>query len=80
MQVEFHTVKSDIEHFKPFPLPKELLATLEKGTGKVIVASSHENEYSYTDKTKSVFIACLMMPLMEKIHEVKTGLYVFWKY
>jgi hypothetical protein len=79
------TVKSGSTSFKPFPIPSELIEALESGTGKVIVASSYENEFSYTDNMNSVFTDCLLSALNGKdtrgedgfIHILEVLIYLF---
>lgn len=47
-------------------LPAELLNALEGGSGRVVIASSHDNEYSYTGVPYSVFTSCLVEALQGK--------------
>lgn len=56
-------LKEPAEPFVSSPVPPELLARLEEGEGRVVVASSHEDEYSYTLGPRSVFTACLLEAL-----------------
>ncbi len=49
--------------FASAPVPPELLARLEEGSGRAVVASSHEDEYSYALKDHTVFTACLLEAL-----------------
>jgi len=51
---------------KSVPRPPNLLNILETGSGRVVVASSRENEYSYTGTPYSVFTACLLDALAGK--------------
>ncbi|HZU00768.1 MAG TPA: caspase family protein [Ktedonobacteraceae bacterium] len=54
------------EAFEKAPLPPDLLHILETGSGRVVVASSLENEVSWTGTPYSVFTACLMEALAGK--------------
>ncbi len=56
-------LKGPRDRFVKVPVPPELLARLEEGGGRVVVASSHEDEYSYTSGSHSVFTACLLEAL-----------------
>lgn len=49
--------------FVKSPMPPEVSSLLESGSGMVVVASSHENEYSYTGTLYSVFTNCLLEAL-----------------
>jgi hypothetical protein len=60
--------------FEKSPLPPGLLNVLQAGSGRVVVASSRENEYSYTGKPYSVFTACLIEALGGKGSGTKDGL------
>lgn len=44
------------------PIPEELIAYLSRGSGRVVIASSKENELSYVERdgVHSVFTACLL--------------------
>ncbi|MCL1469128.1 caspase family protein [Argonema antarcticum] len=48
------------------PVPPTLLSSLESGSGRIVVASSHEDQYSYTGNPYSVFTACLLEALQGK--------------
>jgi hypothetical protein len=54
------------ENLVKSPLPPELLSVLESGTGRVVITSSREDEYSYTGKPYSIFTACLLEALAGK--------------
>jgi hypothetical protein len=47
-------------------MPTELVDLLESGSGRVIIASSRDNEYSYTGEPYSVFTNCLIEALQGK--------------
>lgn len=47
-------------------LPPDLLDVLASGSGRVIIASSRETEYSYTGTPYSAFTACLLEALQGK--------------
>lgn len=49
--------------FTKSPVPPTLLSMLDSGSGRVVVASSHEGESSYTGTPYSVFTACLLEAL-----------------
>jgi hypothetical protein len=59
-------VKSVEEKFVKSPLPPELIARLDAGSGWVIVASSREDEFSYIGNPYSVFTACLLEAMQGK--------------
>lgn len=59
-------MKESSEVFIKSPVPSELLNTLQSASGRVIVASSHEKEKSYTGKPYSVFTSCLLEALQGK--------------
>lgn len=59
-------IKGPEESFVKSPLPPELLSILDKGSGQVVVASSREDESSYTDAKYSVFTDCLLEALKGK--------------
>jgi hypothetical protein len=42
------------------PLPADVLKTLQQGSGRVLLASSRRDEYSYTGRPYSVFTAALL--------------------
>jgi hypothetical protein len=56
-------LKEPGQAFVKSPVPPELLAVLASGSGRVVVASSHEHEYSYTGAPYSVFTTCLLEAL-----------------
>ncbi|KAM3098018.1 caspase family protein [Phormidesmis sp. 146-12] len=56
-------LKDSSETFTKSPVPPDLLNVLNSGSGRVVVASSRENEYSYTGSPYSVFTACLLEAL-----------------
>jgi len=55
--------KDSSQIFVKAPVPPDLLNVLETGSGQVVVASSRENEFSYTGNPYSVFTACLLEAL-----------------
>ena len=59
-------LKTPDEVFVKSPVPPELLDALGEGRGRVVVASSQENEFSYTGEPYSVFTACLLEALQGK--------------
>ncbi|MBD2440988.1 caspase family protein [Nostoc sp. FACHB-110] len=59
-------LKEPGETFVKSPLPPELLNVLETGSGRVVVASSREDEYSYTGQPYSAFTDCLLEALQGK--------------
>jgi len=56
-------LKEPGETFIKSPLPADLLNVLSLGSGRVVIASSREDEYSYTSTPYSVFTACLLEAL-----------------
>ena len=48
------------------PVPQELLNVLGSGSGRVVVASSREDELSWTGNPYSIFTACLLEALQGK--------------
>lgn len=60
--------------FEKSPAPPILLNSLQVGSGRVVIASSRENEYSYTGTPYSVFTTCLMEALRGKAAVKKDGL------
>ncbi len=66
-------LKDPGEIFIKAPLPLGLLSVLDKGTGSVVVASSHEGEYSYTGHPYSIFTTCLLEALEGKASINKDG-------
>jgi hypothetical protein len=59
-------LKDPNETFMKSPVPPELLTALDSGSGRVVVASSQEKEYSYTGTPYSVFTTCLLEALAGK--------------
>jgi Caspase domain len=59
-------LKEPGETFIKSPVPPDLLHTLETGSGRVVIASSREDEYSYTGNPYSVFTACLLEAMQGK--------------
>src|SRR5207237_7335820 len=59
-------VKGVEEVFEKAPLPPNLIHILETGSGRVVMASSLENEVSWTGTPYSVFTTCLMEALAGK--------------
>ncbi len=59
---------------KSVALPPNLLDILDKGSGRVVIASSQEDEYSYTGTPYSVFTTCLLEALNGKATVDKDGL------
>jgi Caspase domain len=55
-------LKEPGESFEKAPVPIELIAALETGSGQVVVASSRENEYSYTGNPYSVLLLVYLRP------------------
>ena len=66
-------LKDVSETFEKAPLPPDLLSALERGSGRVVIASSKENEVSYTGTPYSVFTACLVEALAGKAVIKKDG-------
>ncbi|OUL26595.1 hypothetical protein BV372_26720 [Nostoc sp. T09] len=66
-------LKEPGETFVKSPLPPELLNVLETGSGRVVVASSREDEYSYTGQPYSAFTDCLLEALQGKAAVNKDG-------
>ncbi|NET58049.1 MAG: hypothetical protein F6K47_18405 [Symploca sp. SIO2E6] len=66
--------KDSSTRFVKSPVPQELLDALDSGSGRVIVASSHEDEKSYIgDDPYSIFTACLLEALQGKGAKGKDG-------
>ncbi|NMG20531.1 caspase family protein [Brasilonema bromeliae] len=61
------------ETFVKSPVPPDLLEILGTGSGRVIVASSREDEYSYTGQPYSAFTDCLLEALQGKAAKEKDG-------
>lgn len=57
------TLKEPGEIFVKSPVPPDLLHVLGTGSGRIVIASSREDEYSYTGNPHSVFTACLLEAL-----------------
>ncbi|MEH2361435.1 caspase family protein [Nostoc sp.] len=66
-------LKEPGESFVKSPLPPELLNVLGTGSGRVVVASSREDEYSYTGQPYSAFTDCLLSALQGKATVNKDG-------
>lgn len=66
-------LKEPGENFVKSPVPPELLNVLGTGSGRVVVASSRENEYSYTGQPFSAFTDCLLEALQGKASVNKDG-------
>jgi hypothetical protein len=67
------TAKEVEEVFEKAPLPPNLIHILETGSGRVVMASSRENEVSLTGTPYSVFTTCLMEALAGKGASEKDG-------
>ncbi len=59
--------------FTKSPVPPDLLNVLGSGSGRVVVASSRENESSYTGNPYSAFTACLLEALQGNAAVNKDG-------
>lgn len=59
--------------FTKSPVPSNLLNVLESGSGRVVVASSREDEYSYTGNPYSAFTTCLLEALQGRATVEKDG-------
>lgn len=66
-------LKEPGETFVKSPLPPELLNVLGTGSGRVVVASWREDEYSYTGQPYSAFTDCLLSALQGKAAVNKDG-------
>jgi hypothetical protein len=66
-------LKEPGEAFVKSAVPPELLHILETGSGRVVVASSREDEYSYTGEPYSAFTDCLLSALQGKAAVNKDG-------
>lgn len=66
-------VKDKEEIFVKSPVPPDLYKMLDSGSGRVIIASSREDEKSYTGNPYSAFTACLLEALAGKGAFVKDG-------
>lgn len=67
------SVKDDEEVFVKSPIPPDLFKMLDHGSGRVIIASSREDEKSYTGNPYSAFTACLLEALSGRGAFVKDG-------
>ncbi|MBP5971264.1 caspase family protein [Brasilonema sp. CT11] len=61
------------ETFVKSPVPPDLLDILGTGSGRVVVASSRKDEYSYTGQPYSAFTDCLLEALQGKAAVNKDG-------
>lgn len=59
--------------FVKSPVPPTLLEALDTGSGRVVVASSSEDEYSYTGTPYSIFTDCLLEALAGRASVKKDG-------
>jgi hypothetical protein len=59
--------------FTKSPVPPDLLNVLGSGSGRVVVASSREDEYSYTGNPYSAFTTCLLEALQGRATVNKDG-------
>jgi DNA-binding response OmpR family regulator len=66
-------LKEGGETFTKAPLPPDLVNALGSGSGRVVVASSRENEASWTGDPYSVFTACLVEALTGKASVSQDG-------
>jgi hypothetical protein len=66
------TTKNAGEKFVPSAVPPPL-TELKKGSGRVIIASSRDNEFSYVGTPYSIFTACLLEALQGKAASAKNG-------
>ncbi|GET41073.1 caspase family protein [Microseira wollei] len=66
-------LKTPDTRFTKLPVPPSLLSSLESGSGRVVIASSDAEQYSYTGNPYSVFTACLLEALQGKASVVKDG-------
>lgn len=66
-------LKDPGETFIKSPVPPDLFSVLESGSGRVVVASSRETEYSYIGNPYSAFTACLLEALQGKATVNKDG-------
>ncbi|NMG09307.1 caspase family protein [Brasilonema sp. UFV-L1] len=66
-------LKETGETFVKSPVPPDLLNMLGTGSGRVVVASSREDEYSYTGQPYSAFTDCLLEALQGKAAKEKDG-------
>ena len=66
-------LKAPGERFVKTPVPPDLMSVLDTGSGQVVVASSREDEYSFTGTPYSIFTACLLEALAGKASLSKDG-------
>jgi hypothetical protein len=66
-------VKEPGATFVKSPVPPELFALLDSGKGMIIIASSREDEVSYTGDPLSLFTACLIEALRGQASVAKDG-------
>jgi Caspase domain len=66
-------LKDSAEMFVKSPVPPEMLSTLGTGSGRVVVASSRQDEYSYTGNPYSAFTDCLLEAMQGKASVNKDG-------
>ncbi len=66
-------MKDSPEVFVKSPVPPELLKALDLGQGMVVMASSMENEASWTGNPYSIFTACLLEGLNGRGSVAKDG-------
>ncbi|MDZ8260409.1 caspase family protein [Nostoc sp. ChiQUE01b] len=66
-------LKDGEENFIKSPVPPSLLQALDSGRGRVVIASSRENEKSYTGNPYSVFTTCLLEALGGKAARTQDG-------
>lgn len=59
-------LKEPSKTFIKSPVPPDLLDMLGSGTGRVVIASSREDEMSYTGSPYSAFTACLLEAMQGK--------------
>ncbi len=67
------SVKDAEEIFVKAPVPTDLFKVLDSGSGRVIIASSREDEKSYTGEPYSAFTSCLLEALEGKGSSLKDG-------
>lgn len=67
------SMKDESETFTKSPVPPDLLKALDSGQGMVVIASSMDNEASWTGDSYSVFTACLIEGLDGKASVAKDG-------
>lgn len=67
------SLKEAGQTFTKSPVPPDLLNVLGSGSGRVVVASSREDEYSYTGNPYSAFTTCLLEALQGRATVKKDG-------